>query len=815
VVTQIAPLVVTRVCGLPADAVDALRADGTVSGVRLAVAAEDRARRLAEALGDALHLMVPQLDRQTRRAALRLRRDAHNLRLTEATEAAAELVAHRLDEETAGLLDSWRRAVREARCALADARQAAATELPAAGRAVLDRLGDPRVARGLALASPDFTRELLERPLAEAPAWDARLARTATAYLTRTALKPSPFGTLTTVGTVALSAPPTSGPLPRSGTESAGAGPMGYGVGPAAPAGGEPAGAPTGPRAYRAVSSSRAAALHLLHVWASSPEAPGWIRLLPHPGVRGDLAALPLYCHAAGVFVRQDEVTDVSAVRRMFAALPAEPVAAKEAARLLGTGPEEITRLVAMGLLLPVTPWALSDGRHFTAFAAAAADTPHPVADAVRTLADTEELLARDAGPAERTAAAGRARAALAEAHALLHRRPPDWLPAAGPLHEAVAHPAEHSPPPAPEFHASLRELGAGLRRWVRRSALYDRMVRHFLRGHGAHGSCDLLAFCYDFLAADPFWFADRTAEAVPKTPSGHRTLAAPAQTVFFQTAGPLLVVNRVYSGFSGMVARWAAIPALHDSIDTAVTAWLEALHPECRVYQMSAHADWIEFQRPSVRGLPRVGWGPELAEAARAARDLRGFTLAHDPATGTLQATDPDGRPAAFAYLGAVPPHSLHGVDRLLATLSDPWTLAQPASGAGHQPRLQRANLVLRRATWAFSPGQLPSATRGQDPVDFLAAVERWRGSHGLPEEVFLTRLSPGQHHKPQWVSFRHPHTVWSALRRIDTRTTGVRLTEALPAHDQHPEAPGGDGRPRATEYIVLLRQAATEEPS
>ncbi|MEV7022448.1 hypothetical protein [Kitasatospora sp. NPDC093558] len=790
--TQIAPLVVTRVCGLPADAVDALRADGTVSGVRRAVDAEDRARRLADALGDALHAVVPGLDRAARRAVLRLRRDAHNLRLTEATGAAADLAAQWVDGPTAGLLDSWREAVRDAQAALADARTAAATELPAAGRAVLDRLADPRVARGLALASPDFTRELLGRPAAGAPGWDARLARTATAYLTRTALKPSPFGTLTMVGAAALPAPLTDGPAPSSGDHTAG---------------------------HTAVSSSRAAALHLLHLWACAPEAPDWIRLLPHPGVRGGLAALPLYGHAAGVFLREDEVTDVSTVRGILAELPAEPVSVGEAARLLGVGPEDIARFVAMGLLLPVTPWELSDGRHFTALAAAAAGSPHPVAEAVRTLADSEELVARGARAAERTAAVGRARAALGAAHAALRRRPPDWLPDAGLLHEAVAHPAGHSALPLPASFADLRVLGAELGRQVRRSALYDRLVRHFLRRHGADGSGDLLAFCYDFLSADPFWFADRAPDTLPEAAPGHRTLAAPAQTVFFQTAGPLLVVNRVYSGFSGMVARWAAIPALHDPIDTAVTGWLEALHPECRVYQMSAHADWIEFQRPALRGLPQTGWGPELAEASRTARDLNGFTLAFDSATGTLQATDPDGRPAAFAYLGAVPPQSLHGVDRLLATLSDPWTLAQPAtgtgSGTGHQPRLQRGTIVLRRACWEFGPGDLPRAGKGQDPVDFLAAVERWRRDHGLPEEVFLTRLSPAQHHKPQWVGFRHPHTVWSALRRIDARTTGIRLTEALPAHDRHPAAPGGDGRPRATEYIAMLRQSATEEPT
>ncbi|MFD8750525.1 lantibiotic dehydratase C-terminal domain-containing protein [Kitasatospora sp. NPDC059577] len=94
------------------------------------------------------------------------------------------------------------------------------------------------------------------------------------AYRTRTALKPSPFGTLTTVGAAALPAPLTDGPVPSSGGGSA---------------------------VHAAVSSSRAAALHLLHLWACAQEAPDWIRLLPHPGVRDGLAALLLYGHAAAL----------------------------------------------------------------------------------------------------------------------------------------------------------------------------------------------------------------------------------------------------------------------------------------------------------------------------------------------------------------------------------------------------------------------------------------------------------------------------------------------------------------------------------
>jgi hypothetical protein len=341
-------------------------------------------------------------------------------------------------------------------------------------------------------------------------------------------------------------------------------------------------------------------------------------------------------------------------------------------------------------------------------------------------------------------------------------------------------------------------------------------MLGLYERLHGGEAAVDLITFCYEVLESGgaPGWEVRLGAAAGTAADlAGHRTVGRASNTVFFQVAADdgLLVVNRVHGGLAGLVGRWACVPALHDRLDGALRAWLAAQHPECRVYQTSAYADWVEFQRPALRGLPRVGWGSDLADRGGDAVDLRGFQLTRDAGTGTLQVTDPSGAPAAFAYLGAVPSLLLHGVDRLLATLSDPWIVPQtesPAPLPAHSPRQLLGRVVTQRATWRMPPDELPRPGHGASVVDFLAEVERWRRRHGLPEEVFLTRFAgpgPARASKPQWIGFAHPHVVWAALRQFDKDTSAVEFTEALPSCDQHWSA-DAEGRPVTTEFIGLI---------
>ncbi|MEV6007874.1 lantibiotic dehydratase [Streptomyces sp. NPDC051976] len=793
--TESASLIVSRAAGLPVAALESLRTTETLRLVREALAERDRARGLATGLENALERLVPSpdLDRPERRAALRLRRDIHNLRLSQATSAAATLLVPHLDADLRARLADWQEAARAWCELLAQAEQTALAETARAGAAMLSRLKDPRIVRGgLALASPAFTAELLKHPAGTAPSWDSKLARSATAYLTRGTVKPSPFGTLTTVG--------LSDWEGRSADE--------------------------GTKSLAAVSTHRAVALDLLRAWVEHADAPPRLGVLRNPSTRRlgtrTFAALPLYGRANGVFLREDEITDCGEAAQVLDKLPPYPISLAKAADVLGVGQDEVARWVALGLLHPVTPWALSQGRHFRAFAEVVDETPGAFADAVRALADVEAQLDGDPQANDVVGLDRRARSATTAAYRALDRRPPDWLPHVGLLHNAAGHGQERCLPLSAAVRDDLHRAVAETRPRLHRVELYDRMLERFTHWYGTGGSADLLTFCYRLLTTDfsPLWYLRPGARerTLAVGAAGHGTVGRATHTVFFQVAARswnqvergehLTVVNTLHCGFTGLLSRWAAIPALHDRLDSAFTAWFEGQHPGCRVYQMSAHADWVGFQRPTLRGIPRIGWGADLADEGHDAHDLRHFRLVHDTATDTLQVRDHDGLPAAFAYLGAISLSQLRGVDRVLATLSDPWMLQPPdSSPSPHQPRLQRGRVVLRRETWHMAAHQLPRPVRGQSPARFLTEVESWRRQHHLPDEVFLTQTTQirSEYRKPQWMGFDHPHSLWAVLRQIEDSVT-VDIAEALPASTEH-WAPEGQDSPTATEFIGMVR--------
>ncbi|MFG2794365.1 lantibiotic dehydratase [Streptomyces sp. NPDC048419] len=792
-----ASLIVSRVAGLPVAALDALRTPETMRLVREALAERDRAQLLASSLEGELERLVPSpdLDRPARRAALRLRRDIHNLRMSEATAQATALVAPHLPADTRGRLNEWTAAAQGWLDRVAQAEQTAQREIAKAGAAMLNWLRDPRILRGgLALASPAFTTELLKYPADAAPTWDSKLTRSATAYFIRGTLKPSPFGTLTTVG--------LSDWLGRS--------------------------AVCGPNGLSAITINRAVALDLLRAWIGHADAPRQLSVVRNPSIRQlgsrTLAALPLYSWANGVLLREDEITDCGEASWVLDKLPPQPVTVARAAELLGVDQSTIARLVTMGILHPVTPWPLPDGRHFRAFADAIDQAPGGVADAVRTLAAVEEQLNDELPTADLVGMQRRARTAVTAAYRHLDRQPPEWLAHVGLLHNAAGHGQEHHLPLNPAIRHDLHSLVAHLRPQLHRRQLYDRLVERFTHWYGSGRSVDLLSFCYQFLttAFSPLWYmqAGTPERALRVGAEGHRTLARASHTVFFQVAAPspahvdrgqyTLVVNTLHCGFHGLLSRWATIPALHDRLDHEFATWSTTQHPGCRIYQMSAHADWVSYQRPTLRGLPRIGWGSDLADRGGTAHDLRNFSLTHDRDTDTLQIRDGDGAAAALAYLGSVPLSQLRGIDRVLATLSDPWMLQLPEEpSAPHQPRVRQGRVVLRRESWQMTADQLPRPVRGQSLASFLTEAESWRRQHHLPEEVFLAQITHmrSEYRKPQWMGFNHPHSLWVALRQIDD-SARVTISEALPSSDEYWSAKE-QGSAAATEFVGMVRYA------
>lgn len=195
-----APPVLARICGLPADVLDAFTTrlcDALPE--RDALAAGLEAARAA--LDDALFAAVPAAEPALRRVLLKVKRDCHNARPLAAHAArsswasvcAAAGPAADLVVSLEMRLDAWDAAFA----------RAFADERDRQRGALYETLGDRAFVRGLALASPDLAHALRGArgvAAAEPARRDERADTALLRYVTRAAIKVSPFSTLTPVG---------------------------------------------------------------------------------------------------------------------------------------------------------------------------------------------------------------------------------------------------------------------------------------------------------------------------------------------------------------------------------------------------------------------------------------------------------------------------------------------------------------------------------------------------------------------------------------------------------------------------------------
>jgi lantibiotic biosynthesis dehydratase-like protein len=821
----VAPFIAVRVAGLPSDALTPLDATRTLDHFATADTAAERARELAGPVADTLHAAVPTLPTALRRRALRLRREVHNGRCSEAAAAAAAELAELLPADAAALLAAWRVAVDAERAAERGAEDAFRMEVRRGAAHLMAVLTEAPVVDGLAYASPGFVDQLLSRGGARPVEPGGRTSRTAVSYLARATVKASPFSTLGTVAVGSLGGARTASADDLADDLDRGAAHR----------------EPVGPRSH---------AVTVLYALATSVTTADAVEVVGNRSLYAidgrSYALLPQRHCRRGFYFREEELTDVGIYAPILPLLPSDPVPiGRWAARLtagsgaVGHAMRLACRLVELGLLVPVPPW--QDDRESFAALARLPIAPTVVRERLETLSKLEAEMAADPPARERVVVERRARAAVADTLAATGAVRPPWLADAAAFYENVAFTG--GPPVAlpAAVRDDLVDLGRHLAPGVLRSPLYTALVDHFVERYGAGGSCpNPLDLLYSFRTRPDFERVLRAVLAairVPQRPQplvGHGTAGRPVQMAFFQVAARgwsdiergdyALVVNSINAGPGGLVSRWGSIPALNRAVGEPMRRWLADLYPGCRVYQFSAGADWAAVQRLPL-DLATLGWPGDIPEKASTAAPLADFTFTHHRSSGTLQAFDRDGTRSAFAYLGVLPQHLLTGTLQLFSHLADPWlTLvrAGSAEGYGHQPtppedldhhaRRVSGRLVLERARWTVPVDLFPTPAASEPADRFLRRFVRWRRDAGVPDELFcrfIPRTAPlagASRQKPMWVGAANPHAVFALCRGIPAGTGWVELTEALPSR-RDLWYRDDDGRRRAVEFTAVLR--------
>lgn len=789
-------LLVTRVAGLPADALDDLAAPRTTSALHAAIQHEESAKALVDSVSADLYALVPKANTQEiRRAAIALRRDVHNFRWSRRAGAALSLVAPAMGDAAAARLEAWAQSMRASDRWMAISRESLPGEVAHATEAMTRRLRAPNIAAGLALASPDFTRRLLDEDI---PAeLEPRFARSAVSYLTRTAAKTSPFSYLGVVGTTEIRRKPASEGSKNRFSNLA---------------------------FESAVSTNRALAVALLRTCARQFPADPVVDVVVNPELAlvDDrwLAVLPAYAVRDGLCIRHDQIVDCSRYAKMFGILLATPIS------LTGFAGEPesyeavaslLARLVEGGLLQPVVPWPATTRRPFAALSQLVRERAGGklvgFQNALQSLAAREELIATSHSPRMLLTAIAEARSSVHDAFQRLGTPVPDWVASAPIFHETVSGGASIIEGLPAVVGQDLRAVSRALAADTVLTARYHHLVRCFVSRYGTGGAGNLLEFSHAYLDRvdinTPMRSArnSRTTPGDLNRPRDNPTVGAPSHTMFFQLAANSisdidaaryeLIVNLIQPGSLGLVTRWGGLSRMAEKLSPWRSSWLNSKHPGARVYQFSAYSDWVDIQGFTLDGVPRLRCPGDLPGRDPEEVGFSDITLYHDPASETLRAVGPGGHPAAFNYVGTVPVHLIAGPARLLCLLSDPWMMNDgyyesrqlPGSTIVFQPRRQEGRVVFRRAQWVIPQNLIPRP--GRDAVRFLADMERWRLKHDMPVEVYITQVLPGVlgsvPSKPQWMSFTHPHSLYTAVRQIESDALSVKMHEALPVREQY----------------------------
>jgi hypothetical protein len=195
------PRFICRVAGLPVGVLEEMRAQETAAGLAGVAELERRLAASKDELTAALYEAVGGLeDRRLRRRLLAIRRDVHNGRPldAEALDAAAAVLPPTLHRD----LEGFRALDQERRERLARLAEVYETELAASRRRLQEAAADPDFANGLLLSSRPLHAGLARYRKAKVGrlgAKERQLERGLLRYLSRMAVKTTPFATFTSI----------------------------------------------------------------------------------------------------------------------------------------------------------------------------------------------------------------------------------------------------------------------------------------------------------------------------------------------------------------------------------------------------------------------------------------------------------------------------------------------------------------------------------------------------------------------------------------------------------------------------------------
>ena len=845
-----------RLGGLPAAAVPR-PGNALVEALEGLSRLDEEIELAGDRLLDPLYRLIPDLERNERRAVLHAKRRVFQGRIS----GLPPQVRAGLPADVGAMLAVWDDLVSQRRAQYARLEAAVASDLDHSRTLLAAGLDDAEYLRALAIAAPALVAALTRRGRRLD---DSRVLRTLYTMATRTALKTSPFSGLTTVA--------EAGRPARGRRRCTVALHLAYGILAATARDLDPAGL----LRLEAAPVRRAPAMSIAVVAGGSGDGdgavPGGTAAEPggtaaaEPGgtaaaQASALAIVAEHGYANAMVFRRQEVQPArwlaAAHDRLTGGRPdAEPVSVREAARLVGGRDPRLRlrRLLFSGAVHPRAPWSRG-ADPLPALAATLSEAQRRAwGEDLGRLGRLERLVETEDGSARAEL--------LTDVQRLAQRIFSDGELGAKPgglLYEDCESRGQWPDPMELEpLRRDIETLTGLVDPWVTRSHIYDLMVRRFVSQYGRGGVCEdplfflmTLAHAPDgdtemmgAVARDISAGPDPERAAMPGGVSASpRHMGAYLQPVLAGSDGPagaggaagsggsqalgtggLTVVNAFTNGNGALQTRFHRLlgDGYRERLARGVcTAWgLE------RVLEIEVATDCNTAQAAACGVLPPLGLPGE--PAAPDAVPLSSLRLAHDPPTDTLFLSDDHG-PVGVAYLGLIPQYRLGGYMSWLALLGDPWARMAPFADhrtsrnldmtgplpdeVVHSPRASHGRLVTRRESWTF-PASRVTELLDRDLAATLVRMARLRDQWGIPAEIYIhqhmdSRADPGatfDEHKPRYVDLRSPVSLMALHGWIDPDVEHLTLVEALPTRDEL-AGTTPDGEATVLEYLIGMQ--------
>jgi hypothetical protein len=311
----------------------------------------------------------------------------------------------------------------------------------------------------------------------------------------------------------------------------------------------------------------------------------------------------------------------------------------------------------------------------------------------------------------------------------------------------------------------------------------------------------------------------DFTAALLPHVPSNARSLSS--HTLFSHFAHvdgePLLIINRIYTGFTVMFSRFAHFLDSEEGqhLVADLRMHLKNLQPPGAVFaELKGGYDATNLNlHPQLTPYELVCPGDVSTRPLAEQIPLDDLSIQDDVQADRLRLYSKRlGKEVIPLYLGFLMPMALPEIQQVLLNFSpsamsflDLWNGVKRTDADAavvYYPRLRYKNLVLQRAQWRMQAEALPKRESGQTDVEFFFRIARWRRQHNLPTRVFVSSaLSPGAlatqgteeesrrnmpTYKPLYVDFENYFSV--TLLEALSRNASMRLviSEMLPDHEQ-----------------------------